>query len=200
MSPRVWCRSLAVIASLGLRSSIVQGQWSVAAQVGADRFWGGSVETAPPRRSFRPYRPTTFGAVVRHRERSWSVGVQLGYAQAALALEGGDALVAAKGIFTVYSAAPELGIRATSAKSGPQLWIRAGPLLELWSVMGEDSRARAGAHGAVSLIVPVSGRFATSLTAGAAVTSSPFERGELEGYELRALWRRRFAVGLEYRL
>jgi hypothetical protein len=52
----------------------------------------------------------------------------------------------------------------------------------------------------MSLIVPLSGRFAASLTVGVAVTSSPFERGELEGYELQALWRRRFAAGLEYRL
>ena len=199
MMPRIWRCSLVLAVSVGSPDS-AHGQWSVAAHIGAERFWGGSIEIAPEHRSFRPYRPTTFGAAVQRYGGRWSAGLRLGYAQASLALEGADALVAAKGIFTVYSAAPEMGIRVGPTKGRQQLWIRAGPLLELWSIMGEDSRARAGAQGAVSFLVPVSGRFTASITAGAAVTSSPFDRGELEGYQLRNLWRRRFGAGLEYRL
>ena len=200
MIPRIWRCGLALAASVGSPAAAAHSQWSVAAHIGAERFWGGSVEIAPEHRSFRPYRPTTFGAAVQHHGSRWSAGLRLGFAKASLALEGADALVAAKGIFTVYSAAPEMGIRVGPTKGRQQLWIRAGPLLELWSVMGEDSRARAGAQGAVSFLVPLSGRFAASITAGVAVSSSPFERGELEGYRLRTLWRRRFGMGLEYGL
>jgi hypothetical protein len=200
MSPRVWRCTLLVVASLGFHSSLAHGQWSISAQVGSDRFWGGSVETGPEHRSFRPYRPTTLGAGIRWDKGWWDVGLHLGYSEAGLALEGAEALIAAKGVFTVYSAAPELGIRVTSTGSGQQLWFRAGPLVELWSIIAEESRGRAGAQGAISLLVPLSRRFSASLTAGAAVISSPFEHDELEGYELRALWRRRFAVSLEYGL
>jgi hypothetical protein len=199
MIRQIWRCGLALAASVGSPAA-AQSQWSVAAHIGAERFWGGSVEIAPEHRSFRPYRPTTFGAGVQRYGSRWSAGLRLGLAKAALALEGSDALVAAKGIFTVYSATPEMGIRVGPAKGRQQLWIRAGPLLELWRVMGEDSRARAGAQGTVAFLVPLSGRFAASITAGAAITASPFEPGELEGYQLRTLWRRRFGVGLEYRL
>lgn len=200
MIPRIWRCTLVLTASVGSPLSAAQGQWSVAGRIGAERFWGGSVEIAPEHRSFRPYRPTTFGAALQRYGSRWSVGLRLGFAKASLALEGEDALVAAKGIFTVYSAAPEIGIRVGPTRGRQQLWIRAGPLLELWSVMGEDSRSRAGAQGAVSFVVPLSGRFAASMSAGAAATASPFERGELEGYQLRTLWRRRLEVGLEYSL
>ncbi|MEO7237503.1 MAG: hypothetical protein ABIZ96_02690, partial [Gemmatimonadales bacterium] len=70
-----------------------------------------------------------------------------------------------------------------------------------WSVIDEDSQTRVGAQGAVSLNLPLGGRFAGSLTAGAAVMPSPFGEGQLDPpFERRALWRRRFAVGLDYRL
>ena len=199
MIPRNWRCGLVLAASVGSPAASAHSQWSVAIHIGAERFWGGSVEIAPEHRSFRPYRPTTFGAGVQRYGSRWSAGLGLGFAKAGLALEGADALVAAKGIFTVYSAAPEMGIRVGPTKGRQQLWIRAGPLLEVWRIMGENSRVRAGAQGAVSFLVPLSGRFAASITAGAAVTASPFEAGELEGYQLQTLWRRRFGVGLEYR-
>src|SRR5687767_8059175 len=88
-----WCRTAA-------------GQWAIAAEVGADRFWGGSAETGPEGRSFRPYRPTTFGAGIVRQTGKIRFGLRLRYASAGLALEGSDALVAAKGVFTIYGAAP----------------------------------------------------------------------------------------------
>lgn len=177
------------------------GQWAVTTEVGADRFWGGSIETTDERRSFRPYRPTTFGVGLERKAGRLGAGLRLRYASAGLALEGPDALVAAKGVFTVYSAAPEVIYRIATMGTGNQLLLHGGPLFEVWSVIDEDSQTRVGAQGAVSLNLPLGGRFAGSLTAGAALIPSPFGEGQLDPpFERRALWRRRFAVGLDYRL
>jgi hypothetical protein len=53
----------------------------------------------------------------------------------------------------------------------------------------------------VSLGVPLGEKLAASITIGAALIPSPFAGNQLNpDFERRALWRRRFAAGLEYRL
>jgi hypothetical protein len=117
-----------------------------------------------------------------------------------LALEGADAVVAVKGIFTEYSVSPELSYQIASISSN-QLLLRAGPLFDVWSVADEETQVRVGVQTALSLIVPFGYRFAGSFTAGAALTPSPFGENQLDpNFERRALWRRRMAAGLELRL
>ena len=188
--------SIAILA----RSSPLAGQWVVTANVGADRFWGGPVETSDQRRSFRPYRPTTLGIGLELRGRSLGAGLCLGYSSAGLALEGADALAAVKGVFDVYSVAPELFYRIT-ALGANELMVHGGPLFEVWKIIDEDAKTRVGGQASVSLRVPLGGRFAGSLMAGAALIPSPLSSDLLNpGLENRALWRRRVAGGLEYRL
>jgi len=195
---------LGTLLALHLTSSAwptpAQSQWLVEVEVGSDRFWGGSVETTPEHRSFRPYHPATFGAGLQRRWSGLGIGLRLRYADASLALEGGDAVTAVKGVFTVYSASADASYRVTSVGSENELRVHVGPLFEVWSIVGEKSRTRIGIQGAASLGMPLGSRFAGVLSAGAAIIPSPFEDGELTGYDLRALWRRRFAVGLQYRL
>jgi hypothetical protein len=191
----------AVMLASGVWCSTALGQWAVTTEVGADRFWGGSVENTPEHRSFRPYRPTTFGVGLERRAGRLGAGLRLRYASAGLALEGADGVVAANGVFTVYSAAPEILYVVTSLGSVNQLLLHAGPLFEVWSIIDEDARTRVGIQGAVSLNLPLGGRFAGSVMAGAALIPSPFAEADLDpDFEPRALWRRRFAVGLYYRL
>jgi hypothetical protein len=191
----------AALMAMSFGVPAASGQWTVALELGADRFWGGSVEHGPERRSFRPYRPTTFGGALERRSGKGGVGIRLLHTRASLALEGNDAVVAAKGVFKVYGAAPEVSYRIASVGSGNQVLLRVGPLFEIWSIIDQKSRTRVGVQGAASLGIPLGGGFAGILSAGAALIPSPFEDGELlQGYDLRGLWRRRFAVGLQYRL
>jgi hypothetical protein len=183
-----WCAPLA-------------GQWLVAAEVGAERFWGGSVENAPEHRSFRPYRPTTFGLGLERRTGRWGIGLRLRYMAAGLGLEGRDAVVAVKGVFDVYSAAPEIVYRVVHVGSNNQLLVRGGPLVEAWSFADEESRVRVGIQAGLSFTVPLGSRFAGTITGGVAVSASPFEQDQLlAGYVTRTLWRRGLAARLEYRL
>jgi hypothetical protein len=176
-------------------------QWFVGLEIGSERYWGGTIETTPDERSFRPYRPTVLVAVLERRSGSVGAALRLKYADASLALEGSDAVVAVKDVFTVVSAAPEISYRLLTLGLENELRLHAGTLFEYWSVEEEDSRIRVGAHGAVSLTLPVGGGFALSLAAYGAVIGSPFEETELlETYERRALWRRGVSGGLRYRL
>ena len=187
-------------------SSPVYGQWRVGAEVGATRFWGGSLDTGGDHTSLRPYRPTTFGLGLERQSDRYAAGLHLHYAEASLALEGPEGIVAAEGAFKILSISPELAVRIATLGPGNQLRLHGGPLLEIWDLIDRDRRNRVGAQGAVSLDVPLGGRFDGVVLAGAAVIPSPYQEGELDlgggapTYDLRALWRRRFAVGLRYRL
>jgi hypothetical protein len=179
---------------------VAQGQWLVGLEVGSDRYWGGSEESAPEHRSFRPYRPTTLGVGLIHGSGNVGAGVRFRYSSAPLALEGTDALVAAKGVFDVYTVAPEVWYRVAGLASN-ELLVQAGPLLEVWSILDGGSETRFGGHIAASMRVPLGGRVVGWLSAGLAVIPSPFTVDQLDpGFERRALWRRRVAGGVEYRL
>jgi hypothetical protein len=192
---------LALAVTLSLWGSPLLGQWVVAAEVGSDRFWGGSVEKTTRARSFLPYRPTTFGVGLARQTGRFALGVRLRYASASLALEGAEGVVAAKGIFTMYSLSPELVYRLASPGTVHPLALHVGPLFELWGIVDEESEIRAGLQGALSLGVPLGGRLAGSILVGAALIPSPFGPGQLNpDFDRRPLWRRRVAAGLEYRL
>jgi hypothetical protein len=176
-------------------------QWAVGLEVGSDRFWGGSVQTTGERRSFRPYRPTTFGVGLERQNGRFAVALRVHYAEASLGLEGEGAVAAVEGVFTLVSISPEAAYQVASLGPGNRLRLHAGPLFEVWSIIEENSQTRLGFQSAVSLEVPLGGRFGGSVLAGIALTPSPFEAGQLgTDYDRRDLWRRRFAVGLGYRL
>jgi hypothetical protein len=189
----------AALASFVLCTPVC-AQWYVGAEVGGDRYWGGSEEKQGLHRSFRPFRPTTLGASLERRGQEFSVGVRMRYSSAGMSLEGGDAVSVVKGVFTTYSVAPEVSYRV--ATLGPnRVVLHGGPLFEIWRAVDESSETRLGAHGALSLNVPLGRKFAASIAAGAAVIGSPFSEQQLvTEFERRPLWRRRFTAGLEYRL
>jgi hypothetical protein len=194
-----WWLLLALVLASALPQRAL-AQWYIGLEIGSERFWGGSVENTPEGRSFRPYRPTTLGAVLDRRGGTLGAAFRLRYTDAGMALEGGDALVAVKEVFTVVSASPEISYRVATL-GGNQVLLHAGPLVEHWSLIDQESRVRVGAQGAVSVNVPLGGRFAMALVADVAVVGSPFGRDELDpSYDLRALWRRGFAAGVRYRL
>ena|SRR5215210_4137400 len=188
----------AVILALANPAS---AQWTVSFGVGSDRFWGGSEEAAPEGKSFRPYRPTVLGVGIEHRGQSMGFGLGVRYTAASLGLEGPDVVLAVQGAFTVVGLAPEVSYRLATLGPGNRLLVHLGPLLELWHPVDEDWRVRAGGQAAVSLVVPVGGRFGLSVSGNLAVVSSPFEADELlNQYDLRPLWRRGIAAGLRYQL
>jgi hypothetical protein len=176
-------------------------QWALAAEIGSARFWGASEEIGG-NRSFRPYRPTLVGLGLAYSLGTVGVGMRFHYAGSSLALEGDDAVVAAKGALEVYGISPEIAFGLTRLGSASQVRLYAGPLLEVWKLAGETSHVRLGVASALGLDVPLGHRLAGSVRAGMAVTpASPFARQDLDPrFEPRALWRRTLSAGLAYRL
>ena len=201
MSLPSWLGAMGSLLAFSAEVSPLYGQWTAAFEVGADRYWGGSVETGGEGRSFRPFRPTSFGLGLERRGNRLGWGVQMHYSEAGLGLEGPGAVAAVEGVFTVFGVSPELVYRLTTLGTVTELRLHAGPLVEVWGIIDEQTRTHFGGQGAVSLDIPIAGRFAGSVVAGVAVTPSPFEVGQLgETFETRTLWRRRFALAVHYRL
>jgi hypothetical protein len=192
--------ALSISAQTLLWPTPASSQWAIGFEVGSDRYWGSSVETAEQRRSFRPYRPTSFGVGLEKRGHRLGAALHLRYSGASLALEGSDAVVAVKGVFSLYHASPELIYRIATLGSN-ELRLHAGPVFEVWSIEGEDSQVRAGAQAGMSLRVPLGGRIAAVVLASAALTGSPLAQDQvLDGYERRALWRRSMGAALQLQL
>lgn len=184
-----------------LRPAPASGQWSVGLEVGADRYWGSSVDVGGEHQSFRPYRPTSLGVGLEKRGGRLGVALHLHYSGASLALEAPDVLVAAKGIFTVFHASPELIYRVATFVGTNQLRLHAGPVFEVWGIDGADTQVRVGGQAGLSLRLPLGGRFAGLVLANVALTGSPLPSDEIvEGFERRALWRRSVGGALQFQL
>lgn len=187
-------------------SSPLAGQWRLGIEVGAARFWGGSLDTGGAQTSFRPYRPTTFGIGMERQSGRYAVGLRVHYFQAGLALEGPEVVISSEGAFKTVSISPEAAVHLATLGSGNRIWVHAGPVIEVWNVIDNGTRTRVGIQGSVSFDVPLGEHVSGVALVGAAVTPSPYEDGELDlgggapTYQRRALWRRTFGLGLRYRL
>jgi hypothetical protein len=201
MRPSYLLNTLGVLSLTLLWPALAHGQWALGIEVGSDRYWGSSVELAEQHRSFRPYRPTSFGLGLEKRGHRLGAALHLRYSGASLALEGSDAVVALKGVWDLFHASPELVYRIATLGTTNELRLHAGPVFEVWSVDGDDAQFRAGAQGGVSLRLPLSARFAGVVLADLALTGSPLSQQQTaDGYERRALWRRSVGAALQFQL
>jgi hypothetical protein len=193
--------ALLLVLTLAGASREAPAQWVLSAEVGAARFWGASAEIGGSGPSFRPYGATVFGVGVERQGVRLGWGVRLQHAGASLALEGKDAVAAVKGALDVYGIAPEVTLLLKTLGSGLRFRLTGGPLLEFWDIGTERSHARLGAQIGMGVQLPLGGRVLAGISAGGAVSPSPFDEGDLvAGYEPRTLWRRGVNASFQYRL
>lgn len=197
-------QDIPVLLLLTLSSPGLEAQWFIAADAVTMWFGGVSVDTSATGEnlSFRPYRPTGVGLRVERRFARAGVGLQLHYAEPALGLVGDDAVVAANDFLALYEAALEASWRIARTASGVDLRAHAGPVLDLWSVSGDDGlRVRWGALAAASVEFALGRRFAGAVRASGALTPSVFEPGELPPeFVRRAMRRGSVSLGIRYQL
>ncbi len=194
----------AVLLVLSLGAALparLSAQWSVALEAAFSYYGGGSRDTAADPTAIRPHHPTIVGLRVDRRFGRLGVGVAAALAGPDVIVENSQAGAIIKDALDSYEIAPEAALVVGRTDGGVAVRIHAGPLVDMWSPAGADTRTRVGGHAGLSLEWPLSDRFAGSVRAAAALTGSLFENGELPGgFELRAMWRRSVSLGVRYRL
>lgn len=197
-------RAALILLGLGsLVPGVAGGQWRLGADIGTSTFWGTSQDTSGTTRegSFRPQRPTTLTLRVERRITRVTLGLALSYSNAALVLQTDGPSIFEDGVLMQVQAAPEIAVAAAQLSTGASLAIHAGPLVEFWTLEGEEERVRLGGQVGLSLQFPLGRRLASAVNARVGVTPSLFKAGELPSeFERRPSWRRGVSLGLRYRL
>jgi hypothetical protein len=125
------------------------------------------------------------------------------FASPSVALEAPDLTVIDRQ-FGVTVTALRLAAVVPLARLGPAAVVRAeaGPVLEWWTLEGEDPRARGSGEVGVSFDVGLGGRFSAVLGGHLGLTPvSPFEQAELpDGVEPRPAWRQALRGSVRFRL
>jgi len=176
-------------------------QWSVAVEATASYYGGTSRDSGADPTAFRPHHPTSVGLRVDRRFGRLGLGVGAALAGSDLIAENSSVGAILKDALDLFEVAPEVALLLDRTGPGLAVHVHAGPLIDIWSPQGADTRTRLGGQAALSLEWPVSRRFAGSLRGAAALTGSLFKQGELPpGFERRAMWRRSVSLGLRFRL
>lgn len=200
-------RTLLLIVVTAVLSALLPAtataQWAAELQVSGSRYWGTTREigVSSPR-SFRPYRPTTIGLRAEQVRGTFGFALTVYNAGTAFALEGDDGAVLVNGVLSVTGIAPEVDVRVASIPGGGRIALGGGPLVEVWGVQEESSRARVGGHVTGMLEVPLGGRWRAAVRGVVALLPASIlnEDEVTSDFERRATWRRSLALGLGYRL
>ena len=130
-------------------------QWSVAVEATASYYGGTSRNGEADPTAFRPHHPTSLGLRVDRRFGRWGVGVGAAVAGADLIAENGSVGAILKDALDLFEVAPEVALLL--GRTGPGLGVRvhAGPLIDVWSPQGGDTRTRLG--GQAGLFARVAG-------------------------------------------
>jgi len=193
--------ALLVLGLLIASQPRLAAQWSLAVEATASSYGGTSRDGGADPTAFRPHHPTSVGLRVDRRFGGMAVGVGAALAGSDLIAENSSVGAILKDALDLFEVAPEVALLL--GRTGPGLGVRvhAGPLIDVWSPQGGDTRTRPGGQAGLSLEWPVTRRFAGSLRGAAALTGSLFKEGELPpGFERRAMWRRSVSLGLRFRL
>jgi hypothetical protein len=196
-------RALALVAFLvAFPDRLVLGQWSVGLELGSARYGGSARDTSsgtgPP--GFRPGDGAMAGVRLERAMGRFGAALRASMGKPGLATSGGDLTIIDESVGQLFEVATLVAVRVGGI--GPSGAIRAelGPALHLWDV-GDETRSRIGAVGAVAYEWPVAGggRVSGAIRLEGALSKSWFDAGDLPPeYELRATRRYGVTLGLRY--
>jgi len=175
-------------------------QFGVSAELGLGFMGGTSQDTTNADvGSLRPYRPTQYTLRPEWQFGRVRVGLGLLYARPTLAIEGTFTFVANdSGKSTLFEVAPELAYRLLQTHTGVSVRLHAGPVVDLWTVLGED-RTVAGGQLALSVEMPLASRLYFLVRGSGVVTKSVFDKNDLPPeLEVQPMRRGTIALGVRY--
>lgn len=178
-------------------------QWSLGAEAGMLRFWGAAIDTSTPDdpSGARPSPSTSYSVRVQRRFGNLAFGIGVLHSSGGIGVERKTIAVEEKDAVKLDEILPEASLRVAKPGPGGALLLHLGPVIDRWSPVDVPRRTRVGARAAVSLDLPIAGRWTGTFEAGVALSSSMFLNDEVpEGYALRAMWRRALSAGIQLRL
>ena len=191
-------------AALGLPATLsAQADWRLTLDLGATRFSAQVHDSSSTDRVFvRPWRPTMYTARVTRETGRLGLGLGLGYAKAPVAGNIDDFVLMLGDEERLIEIAPELRYLVGTTTSGAALRLHFGPVLDIWTPDGAETRSAWGALGGASLELPLAGAWGVEIRADLAVTQSNITDEETSAEIIRepTLRRGRLALGVTRRL
>lgn len=180
----------------------LQAQFGMSAEVGLGFMGGTSQDTSNTDvGSLRPYRPTQYTLRPEWQFGRVRVGLGLLYSRPTVAIEGTFTFVANDSArSTLLEVAPEVSYRLFQTATGVAVRAHAGPVVDYWSVLGED-KAVAGGQLALSVEMPLATRWHFLVRGSGVVTQCVFEKYDLPPeLVVQPMRRGTIAMGVRYGL
>ncbi len=201
-----WLTLMVLLFGITCSPAVAQSPWSIFVAGGAAGF-GGASRATDDLSEITQYKP---GATTRFHlgaVRSFgrvAVALDASYAKAALNADGDGAWVGLNPAFTLYDLRLLVNYEIARIGTEATLQVGLGPMLQIWSGRAVNSTlARIGAAAAITLVAPISRRFALFTSGSVGVAGSPFDQASLDEVGLFVqtnTWTRELLVGLRYGL
>jgi hypothetical protein len=182
-------------------SSLASAQWGVAVTLQRTGFGGTSYDTSSggTQASFRPGNTPAVTLRADRRIGRVALGFGIRYSRSAILLDGPDLFVGLPDEIATVEAVPEVRFRLLRSLAGASVSGYAGPVIGVWMIRDQGSRAVLGGIAGACGEFPVLDRLSLEVRAGAGVTGSLFRPGELPPeFERRLTWRTEIGLGLRY--
>lgn len=179
-----------------------QRQWTLTAESGLNRFSRAAHDTSTPTVSLGAWHATSYTLRLARRDSAGEVAISVGYTSAPFAAWIDNVAVIQGGELALIEFGATYGRRLARSVAGAVLRAEAGPVLHIWTMSGEDARARLGGVLGTVVELPVTARWRVDLRADLTFTRSLL-RPEDEDAEITresSMRRGRLAIGLTRRL
>lgn len=173
-----------------------QTRWTLTGELGTNRFSRAAHDSSTPPVSLGAWRATSYTLRLARAEAERSVALSAGLTSSPFAAWIDNVAVVQGGELALYEFGLTYGRRVLRSGRGAALRLEAGPVLHIWTMSGEDPRARLGAQLGTVLELPMTERWRVDLRGDLTLTRSWMRPEDEEGGITRESTMRRGRLGL----
>jgi hypothetical protein len=192
----------ALSATLTAGPALAQAEWRLTLDAGTTTFSAAAYDTSTPAVHIRPWRPTIVSLRATRDAGKIGFGMTLGLSNGPLGVDIEDFVLLDGGNALLIEFTPELRYRLAATGGGAALHLSAGPLVDIWTPQGDDTRTVFGGIGGLTLSLPLAGDWLVDVRGDLAVTGSLLtEEEETAALTRESTMRRgRLALGITRKL
>lgn len=193
---------LILLAAAVPSTASAQAGWHLTLERGSTTFSAAAHDTSADQVQVRPWHPATYTFRLVRESRRLGFGVALTYSNGPVAANIDDFVLLPGDTQLLIELAPELRYPLIAASSGVTLRIHVGPVVDIWTPSGDDTRTVFGGLGGLTMSFPIAGRWQADLRADVAVTGSNVTKDEASDGIVRepTMRRGRLGIGITKRL